>query len=76
LANKANTSDVNTALNNKADKTDLNNKVNTSDFTNLSTEVGAIKGDYVTKAEKTTLEGNISKADKTATDAASAASKA
>lgn len=76
LANKANTSDVNTALNNKADKTDLNNKVNTIDFTNLSTEVGAIKDDYVTKAEKTTLEGNISKADKTATDAASAALKA
>lgn len=76
LANKANTSDVNTALSNKADKADLNNKVNTSDFTILSTEVGTIKDDYVTKAEKTTLEGNISKADKTATDAASAASKA
>ena len=76
LANKVNTQDFNTALDDKADKADLNNKVDTSDFAVLSTTVGEIKSDYVTKAEKTTLETNISTANKTATDAASAASKA
>jgi hypothetical protein len=76
LTNKANASDVNAALDDKADKTDLNNKVDTSDFAVISTTVGEIKSDYVTKAEKTTLETNISTANKTATDAASAASKA
>ena len=76
LDDKVNTSDFNAALDDKADKTDLNNKVDTSDFAVISTTVGEIKSDYVTKAEKTTLETNISTANKTATDAASAASKA
>lgn len=63
---KANSQDVNAALDQKADKETLEN---------LSTTVSTIQSDYVSKAEKTTMEQNISKA-KTAADNAQKAADA
>lgn len=57
---KANSQDVNAALDQKADKETLEN---------LNTTVSTIQGDYVSKDEKTTMEQNISDA-RAAADAA------
>lgn len=76
LSSKANATDVEKDLADKADKSALNDKVDTNDFNLLSITVGEIKSDYVTKEEKVALVNDIDNVNKTATDAASAASTA